>query len=271
MNYLTEILAFNDSLLSNPLSAGQINLWYALMYINNKCSWAEWFTAPNRTLELLTGLSRQGIIKNRNVLKQLHFIDFRTNGTKSTQYKMNTMSNSLQDGLQSSLQGSLQRSVQDSLQRSSTLNKQNKTKQNETIYPAAMRAREDDPAAAVLREYETYIGMVTPNVQDGIDAYLADGVEADLLIALISYAAEQGKRSWQYVQGAADGNLRDGIKTLSAYKRKQAERAQSRQASQNPAVKKSRFNNYEDANKPDCSMLEEKLMDLMLENGGIDP
>ena len=271
MNYLTEILAFNDSLLSNPLSAGQINLWYALMYINNKCSWAEWFTAPNRTLELLTGLSRQGIIKNRNVLKQLHFIDFRTNGTKSTQYKMNTMSNSLQDSLQSSVQGSLQRSVQGSLQRSSTLNKQNKTKQNETIYPAAMRAREDDPAAAVLREYETYIGMVTPNVQDRIDAYLADGVEADLLIALISYAAEQGKRSWQYVQGAADGNLRDGIKTLSAYKRKQAERAQSRQASQNPAVKKSRFNNYEDANKPDRFMLEEKLMDLMLENGGIDP
>ena len=148
MNYITEILAFNDLLLSQPLSTGQIALWYALMYINNKCGWVEWFSAPNRTLEFSTGLSRQGINKARNSLRQLGLIDFKSNGTKSTMYKLlpmsnsvqdslqvednsePTMSNSLQAGLQRSLQNSIQSSVQDSVQNSSTLNKQNKTKQN---------------------------------------------------------------------------------------------------------------------------------------------
>ena len=152
MNYITEILAFNDLLLSQPLSTGQIALWYALMYINNKCGWVEWFSAPNRTLEFSTGLSRQGINKARNSLRQLGLIDFKSNGTKSTMYKLlpmsnsvqdslqdsvqvednsdTTMSNSLQAGLQRSVQNSIQSSVQDSVQNSSTLNKQNKTKQN---------------------------------------------------------------------------------------------------------------------------------------------
>lgn len=66
------------------LSSGQIALWYALMEINNKCAWIEWFTAANQTLETLSGLSRAGINKNRNVLKQLGLIDFKSNGKKAT-------------------------------------------------------------------------------------------------------------------------------------------------------------------------------------------
>ena len=58
---MTGILAFNDLLLSQPLSTGQIALWYALMYVNNKCGWAEWFSAPNRTLESHERLSRARI------------------------------------------------------------------------------------------------------------------------------------------------------------------------------------------------------------------
>lgn len=112
MNYITEIKAFYDLMLSKQLSTGQIALWHALMHINNKCAWAEWFTVPNQTLELLTGLSRQAISKNRNVMKQLGYLDFKSNGVKATSYMLNS--------LQSSLQGSCQDS--------STLNKLNKTK-----------------------------------------------------------------------------------------------------------------------------------------------
>lgn len=153
MNYITEILAFNDLLLSQPLSTGQIALWYALMYVNNKCGWAEWFSAPNRTLEFYTGLSRQGINKARNSLKQLGLIDFRSGGTKAATYKLTPMSksvqdsiqeeyktslsatlNSLQDGVQSSIQNGIQAGVQESAQYGSALNKQNinKNKQNKT-------------------------------------------------------------------------------------------------------------------------------------------
>ena len=126
MNYITEVKAFYDLILSKRLSTGQIALWHALMHINNKCAWAEWFTVPNRTLELLTGLSRQAISKNRNIMKQLGYLDFKSNGVKATSYMLNSLQGSCQDSLQSGLQGSLQSSCQNS----STLNKQDKTRLN---------------------------------------------------------------------------------------------------------------------------------------------
>ena len=67
MNYLTEIKGFYDLVQIKQLSTGQIALWHGLMHINNKCNWNEWFTVANLTLQLVTGLSRAGINKNRNV------------------------------------------------------------------------------------------------------------------------------------------------------------------------------------------------------------
>ena len=135
MNYIAEIKAFYDLVQVKQLSTGQIALWNALMYINNKCAWIEWFTVPNILLELNTGMSRSGVLKARNSLKQLGLIDFKTNGTKATNYKMNTMAKSTQESNQDSTQGSKQDGkqvgTQDSKQDSNTLNKLNETKQNE--------------------------------------------------------------------------------------------------------------------------------------------
>ena len=132
MNYIGQIRGFYDLQLSKPFSTGQIALWHALMHINNKCSWIEWFTAANLTLELLSGLSRQGIVKSRNELKQQGLIDFKSNGTKATSYtiKLLYMSNSVQAGIQDGVQNSVQDGVQDGVQNSGTLNKLNKTKLN---------------------------------------------------------------------------------------------------------------------------------------------
>ncbi|MGT9145705.1 DnaD domain protein [Enterococcus faecalis] len=105
LNYLQQILAFDDYLLyKQKLSSGQIALWRALMSINNKAGWATWFTAANATLESLSGLSRSGINKNRNVLKQLGLIDFKSNGRKATSYKVCVLYtlNSAQDSTQQS-------------------------------------------------------------------------------------------------------------------------------------------------------------------------
>lgn len=89
MQYITQIKAFMDLAQLKRLSTGQIALWYALMYINNKCRWQEWFTVPNFTLESCTGLTRRAIFDARNVLKQSGLIDFKQNGNgKATTYKM---------------------------------------------------------------------------------------------------------------------------------------------------------------------------------------
>lgn len=89
-NYLKEILAFQSLIFYEPelLSSGQKLLWYALMDINNRSGWTVWFTAANLTLNTFTGLSRQGIANARDGLKKANLIDFKTNGTKATSYRM---------------------------------------------------------------------------------------------------------------------------------------------------------------------------------------
>ena len=128
MNYLAEILAFYDLVQVKQLSTGQIALWHALMAINNRCTWIEWFTVPNLTLELNTGLSRSGVLKARNALKQYGLIDFKINGTKATNYKMITIVKSKQESKQIGKQVSTQDGKQVSKQVRNTLNKRKETK-----------------------------------------------------------------------------------------------------------------------------------------------
>ena len=77
--------------MTNPLSAGQFVLWHALLNVCNDCGKKEWFTVANLRLELFTGLSRQGVDKARNTLKELGFIEYKPNGTKATSYKINIL------------------------------------------------------------------------------------------------------------------------------------------------------------------------------------
>ena len=86
--YIDEIKAFYKKIEENPLSTGQIAVWHALMYIDNKTYWAEWFSVANTIIEMYSGLSRTGIQKARNELKKMGFIDFKPNGTKATLYKI---------------------------------------------------------------------------------------------------------------------------------------------------------------------------------------
>lgn len=89
MNYLLEIRAFHELIEVKRLSTGQIALWYALMAINNKCAWIEWFTASSMTLEIRTGLSESGVLKARNALKLAGLIDFKSGSPrKAALYRM---------------------------------------------------------------------------------------------------------------------------------------------------------------------------------------
>lgn len=119
-------------------------------------------------------------------------------------------------------------------------------------------------AAACFAEYEKYIGTVTPSVAEGIDFYIGKGMTPELIVRLIQYACEQGKRSWQYINAVLLGNLSEGIKTLDEYNRHQAERADRRAEKQaEPVRKKSKFNNYTDTNG--CSLTSEQILKNMLE------
>lgn len=114
MNYIVEINRFWDWATLNPLPTGQIALYMALLHINNKSNWAEWFQAPNQVLSILTGLSRSGILTARNGLKQAGLIDVRERGTKATLYCV--IANSKQDGAQERKQERKQDRAQDGVQ-----------------------------------------------------------------------------------------------------------------------------------------------------------
>ena len=124
MDYLKEIKAFYNLAELNLLSTGQIALWHALIYINNTCFWQQWFTVPNSKLQLLTGLSRQAILKNRNKLKQIGVLDFRENGTRATRYMLKSCQASCLDGCRDGCQSSCQDGC--------TLIKQDNTTQDKT-------------------------------------------------------------------------------------------------------------------------------------------
>lgn len=138
MNYLMESRAFHESIPLNELSSGDIALWHCLLDINNKASWTTWFTVPNMMLQLYSGLSVSGIHKARNKLKQCGYIDFKTRGTKATEYHLIQLStkDSNKDSVRDSNRVSNKDSVRDSNKggnrNSATLYKQNKTKLNKT-------------------------------------------------------------------------------------------------------------------------------------------
>ena len=103
MNYLMESKAFYESIELNQLSSGQIALWHALFNINNKVQWQEWFSVPNSVLSLHSGLTVRGINKARNQLKQLGYIDFKTQGTKATKYRVISLVSSKSSSTPSSM------------------------------------------------------------------------------------------------------------------------------------------------------------------------
>ena len=80
MNYLTEIKLFYDWLEANPLPASAISLWHALMSISNRSGWRPAMKVPYSLLELRTGLSRTTIYRERERLRKMGRIAFRSHG-----------------------------------------------------------------------------------------------------------------------------------------------------------------------------------------------
>ncbi len=92
MNYLAEILAFNNWIRYNSgISKSDICLWHGLMSMANRFSWRE-FNAPILTLLSESKLTKNEFYKSRNKLKQFGLLDFKERGgNRATIYKMNSV------------------------------------------------------------------------------------------------------------------------------------------------------------------------------------
>ncbi|MFR1510174.1 MAG: hypothetical protein ACLSSW_06005 [Acutalibacteraceae bacterium] len=92
MNYLAEILAFNNWIRYNSaITKSDICLWHSLMSMANRFAWKE-FTSPILTLLSESKLTKNEFYKSRNKLKQFGLIDFKERGgNKATVYKVNSV------------------------------------------------------------------------------------------------------------------------------------------------------------------------------------
>ncbi len=234
MNYIKEINAFYDLVQVKQLSTGQIALWHALMQINNKCAWIEWFTVPNLTLELTSGLSRKGIYNARNSLKQYGIIDFKSNGTKATSYRLISLLNNTQastqgttqdvnamvDITQGATQGTTQDTTQGTTQDSATLNKLNKTKLNDINNNNNNNSQEiDEEFSQIAKIYQEagieFDGFTPGWISDSIEIYGSEWVKNAILEAANQNARNRAYinkilRNWKNWGGMKLGGMKDG-------------------------------------------------------------
>ena len=114
MNYITEINAFNEYILLNTLSTGEVALWYALMHINNKTAWSIEFTVSNLVLQQLTSLSRSAVHEARKRLVSRGLIQYKSGISKNAgKYRINSLVCIIQDTRQRTRQDTEKDTKQD--------------------------------------------------------------------------------------------------------------------------------------------------------------
>lgn len=242
MNYIKQILAFQDLVEIKGLSAGQIALWHALINVNNKCGWIEWFSVASSKLQIGAGLSESGIRKAREALKQLGIIDFQFQGTHATRYHLTDLTQfedlALNDqqstpdstGVSAGVGAGVSTGVGAGVSAGvgAALYKQNKTKQNSNINIITPPAKNDDSVTLenLSQFYQENIGPLNPvmyeNLQDSLQDFTEQGTksaEAEEIIKLaISKSVENNKRSWGYINAILKDWLDHRIYTLASVK-----------------------------------------------------
>ncbi len=103
----------------------------------------------------------------------------------------------------------------------------------------------------IIDHYSAFMGKCPEANAAIISDYLDNGMEDKLIISLIDYCKNRGKKSDAYIMACISGSFNNKVLTLNNYK---------------GAVngKKNKFNNYVDTNKEDYSDFAEQILKDML-------
>lgn len=208
MNYITLINSFWNLAMMNPLSTGQVSLYFALLHICNRSNWTEWFQAPNQVLSVLTGLSRTGILRARNELKQRGLIEFKERGTKATLYKLSTlstlMSNSVQDGTQenNTIANKTQERVQDRTQENDTIANKTQDRTQNSVQDRTQEGVQDRTQNSATKErykekqeerYKQKQKSISSEIPEKCGTNLPEGIPQEVLDDYIAHLNAAGK------------------------------------------------------------------------------
>ena len=176
MNYLAEILAFNNWIRYNSgIGKSDICLWHGLMSMANRFSWRE-FNAPILTLLSESKLTKNEFYKSRNKLKQFGLLDFKERGgNKSTIYKMNSVVSLY--GTQNDTQNDTQIITQDMTQNVNILKTRNKkpeTRNKKEIIKEKFGEFENVLLSADgLQKLKSKLGAETESYIERLSSYIA--------------------------------------------------------------------------------------------------
>ena len=270
MNYLTRNNAFWDWATTNPLSTGQVSLYFALLHVCNKSNWTEWFQAPNQVLSVLTGLSRSGILKARNELKQKGLIDFKERGTKATLYKLiiaNSKQKSTQDSTQAekTIANSTQDSVQDSTQVGKQVGVQNSTPLDKQKHKQKQNKKDKPPISPIGQ-----LGVFLSAYPKASNRFLTEREYAALLLT----GAVTEERLVKCAQNYADscrilGTPREYIKNAENFLRDFVFEQYLPENYKKPVPSKSKnaFQNFTQSTISYDDLMQKKLKARMMEEG----
>ena len=194
MNYLAEILAFNNWIRYNSaITKSDICLWHSLMAMANRFAWKE-FTSPILTLLSESKLTKNEFYKSRNKLKQFGLIDFKERGgNKATAYKVNSIVSLYGKQMQTQMQTQMMtQSGTQMVRQTVTQNVNiNKTKNQK---PKTKNQKENTANAVSKKQFGEF-GNVLLSEQELNKLKTRFGEEANSYIERLSnYIASSGKR-----------------------------------------------------------------------------
>lgn len=154
MDFIRQMRGFRRQRLLNPIAANSICLYLILFEYDNDLGFLDWFTAPNSTLQGLTGLSLKSIQRARNELIQKGYIQYRAGkGSAAGKYKLcdltvhfdrqtvRQMSNNMSENMTGKAWGNM-----------STLNNGTKRKRNHPPSHSPKGETEELPAGSEMME-----------------------------------------------------------------------------------------------------------------------
>ena len=107
----------------------------------------------------------------------------------------------------------------------------------------------------IIEFYENNITLITPYVSENIEAYLEDGLEAELIIECMKEAVSRNKRSFKYIDKILKDCRDNNIKTVKQYQIKQKEFKENMQKNNSREIKEAIYNTdfreYEELAKGD--------------------
>lgn len=215
MDYMKELNAFRNWQLLNPLSTGEVALWHTLMSLNNMTGWKEWFVVPNSTVQLLTGMSKQGVDNARNKLIQRKLIDYQKgNKSEAGRYKMLPASELVNFSTQKfdqTVDQMVDHFVDDQLTNPGTdacplLDKDIDKNKTEDILPQPQLGAREVFRAFERGGFGTLSSLLADELGDLVDTYSVEWV-----IEAMKEAARCGKRNLKYVHAILKRWSAEGI------------------------------------------------------------